>query len=363
MVIINDVMPGPANAGPDRGVCDSASVAMNASPITGGGYGEWTVSSGSGSFGNTSSPTSTLTGISYGSNTYTWTVTSMLGLCPGSSDNVIITRDEAPDDAFAGPDQFLCNTTSLPLGANAATAGTGTWSVVTNPSGLSPVITPSLNDPDITVSILPGNEGLYRMAWTIVNASCITSDTIIVDFGTTVPPADAGQADTVCGTQATLKGNDPGKALGTWRKITGPGTVSFMPDEHARTAIVHISNGYESLYTFEWKLTSGSCPPTADTVAVLFNKLPDMPSAANVSICGPGTIMLTASGAGPGETYRWYGQAAGGAVISTGSTLQHHCSMPQRTTGYQSSTSAQAAKVTEDVFRYYQCNTCKSGCA
>ena len=191
--ILRDLSPGPANAGPDRGVCDSIAVNMAAFPAENGGTGTWSVISGGGLVGDIHDPKALVSNLSFGTNQLRWNVVSQYGICPGSSDNIIITRDENPAPALAGMDQFLCNSVTSPLGANSPTVGTGTWHVVANPSATTPVFIPDIHSPAATVEIQPGNEGMYEFAWTIVNASCRTSDTLVVDFGMPVPPANAGR--------------------------------------------------------------------------------------------------------------------------------------------------------------------------
>ena len=314
--ILRDVTPEPANAGIDRGVCDSTSVLLNANQATEGGAGIWSVLSGTGVVTDPGMHNSEVTGLSYGLNRFLWQITSELGICSGSSDIVEITRDEAPDPAFAGIDQLLCNTISLPLGANPASAGTGEWSVVTNPSGVPPDFVPSVNDENATIQILPGNEGIYEFSWTITNESCVTSDTISIDFGVTVPPADAGPDDSVCGSSANLIGNTPPVGVGTWRKISGPGEVSFIPGENSPVVLAVINSGEEGFYKFEWKITSGSCPPTSDTVSVLYKPMPGMPDANGTAHCGEGTVTLTSGVGVNGNTNRWYGSAFGDVILS-----------------------------------------------
>ena len=153
MIILRDRTPDPANAGPDRGVCDSLSVSLAALPATDGGSGLWSVVSGSGIISDVTSPVSTVSNLSFGQNRFRWTVSSQFGICAGSQDEVVITRDQAPDPAFAGLDQALCSSVTAPLGANSATVGTGTWSVVTNPSATSPVFSPDVHIPNATLQI------------------------------------------------------------------------------------------------------------------------------------------------------------------------------------------------------------------
>ena len=306
LIILRDRTPDPANAGPDRGVCDSVSVNLAALPATHGGSGLWSVISGSGIISNVTSPVSMVSNLGFGTNRFRWTVTSQFGICAGSHDEVVITRDQAPAPAFAGLDQALCNAVTAPLGANSATVGTGTWSVVTNPSGINPVFSPDIHNPNATLQILPGNEGLYEVAWTIVNQSCRTSDTMVIDFGVPVPPADAGPPDSVCGTSAALSGNNPGKGTGTWRKISGTGTVNFIPGPHYPGTLARIDAGEEGWYAFEWRITSGSCPPSADTVTILYKPTPGIPGVSDESRCGPGQLTLNSTIGTNGNSNRWY---------------------------------------------------------
>jgi gliding motility-associated-like protein len=321
MDVMRDLTPDPAQAGPDRGVCDSLVVNLAGLQAGNGGTGTWGVVSGSGILADMHSPVTGVSNLSIGNNQFRWTVVSQYGICPGSTDNVTITRDVAPAPAFAGMDQNLCSSVTSPLGANNATVGTGTWSVITNPSGIAPVFVPGAGSPNTTVQILPGNEGIYEFLWTIINGSCRTSDTLRVDFGLPVPPADAGPDDIVCGTSAELNGNNPGIGTGTWLKITGPGNVSFLPGEHARAAFAQINAGEEATYTYEWRITSGSCPPSADLVEILYKPMPGIPGASAVERCGAGSVTLNSTLGTNGDANRWFENSSGGAVLFEGNTF------------------------------------------
>ena len=110
MQILRDLTPDVANAGPDRGVCDSAIVNLAALTAGNGGTGTWAVLSGGGFVTDIHDPGSALSNLSFGDNQFRWNVVSQFGICPGSQDDVTITRDEAPAPAFAGIDQSLCLT-------------------------------------------------------------------------------------------------------------------------------------------------------------------------------------------------------------------------------------------------------------
>ncbi len=168
---------------------------------------------------------------------------------------------------------------------------------------------------------MPGNEGIYELSWTIINASCITSDTVRIDFGGTPPPADAGINDSVCGITASLSGNNPAPGTGNWSKIGGPGIVSFLPGPDAPGALARINSGDEGLYEFEWRITSGSCPPAVDTVSVLFKPLPGMPGAGGTEQCGAGSVTLSSTIGINGNSNRWYESGFGGSILSTSTSF------------------------------------------
>ncbi|MFO7655923.1 MAG: PKD domain-containing protein, partial [Bacteroidales bacterium] len=315
--ILRDVTPQPANAGPDLRICSASSLALTGNEPTDGGSGLWTLLSGGSTISVPSLFNSTVTNLAYGTNSFQWTISSRFGICSGSSDQLTIIRDEMPAAANAGMDQFLCNSTSSPLGANTASVGSGVWSVAEKPVAAIPSFIPSTSDHNASVQILPGNEGLYRFAWTITNASCITSDTITVDFGKPVPPANAGNDDTVCGVSAILAGNNPGIGQVTWSKISGPGNVTFLPNSGSPSVLARISAGDEGLYLFEYKISSGSCPPSFDTVAVLFKPQPGVPQASNQENCGQGAVTLTSLLGSNGTENRWYDASSGGNLLAS----------------------------------------------
>ncbi|TLY27280.1 MAG: hypothetical protein E6K56_11660, partial [Ignavibacteria bacterium] len=83
-------VPTTANAGPDQEVCSTtATLAGNAAAI---GTGAWTVIAGSATVTTPSSPTSGVTGLSVGANTFVWTISNP---CGTSRDTVTVTRDQS----------------------------------------------------------------------------------------------------------------------------------------------------------------------------------------------------------------------------------------------------------------------------
>jgi gliding motility-associated-like protein len=78
-----------ANAGPDQTLEYQFSANLQADEHRPGETGAWSVFSGSGTFNNSSIPTTSVNNLSIGRNVLLWTVTN--GVCPAAADSVIIT--------------------------------------------------------------------------------------------------------------------------------------------------------------------------------------------------------------------------------------------------------------------------------
>jgi len=95
-----DQMPA-ADAGPDQVLVYTFETEMNALPVE-YGIGEWSVSSGNGTFKNASDPESAVTNLSFGRNDFVWSVTN--GVCPAATDNVIIIVEDLVIPSLITPD-------------------------------------------------------------------------------------------------------------------------------------------------------------------------------------------------------------------------------------------------------------------
>jgi len=81
------------NAGPDQYIAATHTTLAGNKPFT-NNIGTWTLVNGSGSFTNASQYNTTVTGLSQGANTFTWSITS--DSCGSSQDNVVIYVGAAP---------------------------------------------------------------------------------------------------------------------------------------------------------------------------------------------------------------------------------------------------------------------------
>ncbi|OWY24724.1 hypothetical protein BVG80_04955, partial [Sphingobacteriales bacterium TSM_CSM] len=192
-----------ANAGTDQTVCATSATLSANTPAT--GVGTWTVVSGTGTFANANSPTSTVSGLSLGANTFRWTLPN--GVCADSQDDVIITRDDFTT-ANAGTDQTVC-ATSATLAANTPATGVGTWTVVSGTGTFA-----NANSPTSTVSGLSLGANTFR--WTLPNGVCADSqdDVIITRQDPSTAPTGITGTTAIClGSTTTLTVS--GGSLGT----------------------------------------------------------------------------------------------------------------------------------------------------
>lgn len=177
-----------ADAGPDQYVClDTTSMQANAPLPTDTAY--WTLLTGLATIVDPSDPTTLLTDIAYGQNTFVWTVISALDT---TTDQVTIVKVEVdPGIANAGPDQVvLAPPYTTNLNANQPIfPQVCTWTVV---QGMGDISNP--NNPFSEVTSLGLGENIFQWTCdgpcsTFVNADQMT---VTVELGTSVTMIDKG---------------------------------------------------------------------------------------------------------------------------------------------------------------------------
>ncbi len=304
--IITDFSAGTASTGPDFTLCETNSITIEANDAINNGSGYWSVVSGSGSLSDSSSALTTISGFDYGNTKVTWTLQSKLNICPSSTDTLTFRRDETPGPADAGNDKAFCLITQDTLNGNTPAIGSGQWSVIEQPTTIDPDFSPNITDPKALFSVTLGNEGAYSLEWRLRNGSCVTRDTVTIDFGIPVPQALAGNDTAACGYDFELRGNELTTGLGTWSVLSGPGAVSFSPDNHQPNSVASFIPGYEGEYSIEWRFTSGTCPPTADTVVIDITTAPVPPVLSDLQSCGPDSFLINIPVNHPRDIAYWY---------------------------------------------------------
>ena len=278
----------PANAGPDQSVCGSSATLAGLLPWP--VQGTWSVINGSGAFANANSPTTTVTGLSTGVNTYRWTVN--YGTCGPTSDDVVITSfNPAQAAANAGPNQNIClPSTGTNLAANTAIApATGSWALVSGTGAFA-----DANSPTTAVTGLSVGANVFR--WTINNGPCgapTSSNVTVFVYSNAQAAANAGPDQQLCAptTSTALAGNAViFPATGTWSVVSGTG--AFVNANSPTTTVSGLSIGVN---TFRWTISNGPCfpPTTQDEVSItLFNPAsPNANAGPDQQVCSANTTL------------------------------------------------------------------------
>ncbi|MEP1069032.1 MAG: PKD domain-containing protein, partial [Crocinitomicaceae bacterium] len=250
-----------ADAGTDQTQCETITTATLSGNTPTSGTGVWTVIAGGATITTPASPTSGVTGLTAGTNTFEWTITN--GTCTPTTDQITITLDAAPTAANAGTDQTVCETPgTATLAGNTPVTGTGTWTLT---SGTGTITTPS----SPTSGLTGLGVGANVFTWTTSNGTCPTSSddvTINVDADATI--ADAGADQDICVDNTTLAGNIATSGTGVWTLVSGSGTITTPSSP--TSGVTGLGAGAN---VFEWTITNGTCAPSTDQVTI--NVTPD----------------------------------------------------------------------------------------
>jgi gliding motility-associated-like protein len=257
-----------ADAGPDQTICsDDPNSTLAGNSVTFPASGEWTLVAGSATITDPTDPTTTVTDLAVGSNTFMWTIDN--GPCIPSTtfDQItILVFDASVLVADAGADQNICSDVDLAvMDANPSSApATASWVVILGSGTFS-----DDTDPDATVTGMTIGENIFE--WVIDNGPCsgTTTDQVSVFlFDDSLPAADAGPDQSLCSdvTTTTLAGSAVVfPATGLWELVSGTGT--FVDDTDPTTDVTGLSVG-ENI--FRWNVSNGPCTPsvTSDLVSI-----------------------------------------------------------------------------------------------
>ena len=155
----------------------------------------------------------------------------------------------------------------------------------------------------VTSGVRTGN-GQLTISWS--GAGC---PSLLVPVTITINPAPilSVSNSTICaGQSATLTATS---------SIQG-GTFTWSPGGATGTSIV-VNPTTTTQYTASY--TTSGCPTTSATGTVTVNSNPLAPIASNVSLCGPGSTTLTASG-GQNNSYSWFSNPNGTGQLATTAT-------------------------------------------
>jgi gliding motility-associated-like protein len=260
---------------------------------------------------NPNLPNTTISNITdLGDYEFMWTTTNG-SVCAASSDNVILTfTADPPTTPNAGTDQDLCDATSFTMAGNNPVIGTGTWSQISGPGGIS-ITNPNSNNTTIT-SV---SAGTYEFQWEIVSGGCTLTDNVIITNSTTPPAADAsGTNPEICQFDSPqLTGSDPSPGSGAWSFVSGPTTPIISTPASTLSNVTGTSTG---TYTFRWTVSNGACASSSDDVAVSIVNNPIMNlTVSGNTVCDGADATVTISSS---ENLINYELFIGGSSVATG---------------------------------------------
>lgn len=307
-----------ANAGATQEFCAPvATVTLAANAPVAPASGAWTLVSGSGTFANPNSPTTTVSGMGIGNNVYRWTIVN--GPCPGAtttSDVTVRLFDPAAPPANAGPAQQLCGTASTSLAATAVNfPASGTWALV---SGTGNIVNPT----SATSAVTGIGVGVSVFSWTVNNGPCgsTTSNVSITRFDANNPVANAGPDQSICVPLAPNEvsmtaSNVIFPATGTWNIVSGGGTIANI-----NSPTTTISNMPVGINEFQWTVSNGPCANslTSDVVRVLvFDAItPAADAGADLQLCtSNGTATMAGSALTSPATGQWILVSGTGTIV------------------------------------------------
>ncbi len=257
----------PANAGPDQLLCNTTSSVLAANTPT-SGMGTWSALAGSPtvpSFSNTADPNTVISGLTFGTYQFVWTISN--GICSDSKDTVTVTIQEPTIAGNLNTDNTVCITSNI--GSLTLTGYFGTivgteysinnglnWSTISNTSNTATV---NYNNLSQTTQ--------FRSQ--IQNGVCpaLYTNIVTVTVLPEVTPADAGSDQLLCNvTAATLNGNTPVSGTGVWTLLSGaPSAVSFTNAADPNSTVNGLTFG---TYRFVWTISNALCASSTDTVEI-----------------------------------------------------------------------------------------------
>ena len=236
------------NAGIDQLICSSTTQLTAINPIV--GSGNWTILSGTGNFVNSTDGQSIVNGLSIGTNEFIWTINNQ---CLTISDTVKIVVETNPTIPNAGNDQSICES-SYQLNGNTALIGTSNW---TNIIGTGTISDPTIENPFI--SNLSIGQNIFQ--WKISNTCKSDSSRVTITLLEYPTTPKTEKVDPICAKQVIIKGNKANVGTGTWKKVSGQGTILHPTD--SITNVINLGLGFS---VYRWTISNVCGTDSADVI-------------------------------------------------------------------------------------------------
>lgn len=268
-VTIHNNHPGVVYAGKDKDICDH-SVTLQANPNY-IGVGVWEPIVGGGDIHDPDSPSTDVSDLELGDNTFRWTITRNGCIY---SDDVTITNN-MPVQAYAGENDSTCND-SYELYAEEPPFGRGKWTVVAGSGEFE-------EDSSSSTTVNNMAQGVNTYKWTIYNGQCSTSDEVSIVVNKPDNP-NAGPDKSVCSDSTYLQGNQPSTGqTGYWEIVEG--SASFEDENDPKTKVSGLNYGRNVL---RWNIEKNGC--TLYDEVTIRNNSPTVAFAGDdMHVCGDET--------------------------------------------------------------------------
>ncbi|MCB0760853.1 MAG: gliding motility-associated C-terminal domain-containing protein [Flavobacteriales bacterium] len=305
----------PIDAGPIQELCSETTGTLSAINPDPWVDGYWTVLAGGATLVDPNSPTTQVTNLSLGTNTFLWT--QDYGCQTKFDITQIIVYDGTAPVADAGDDVDLCsddNTFNMQANDPQFTA-TGTWEIILGSATIW-----NINDPNALVTNLGIGENIFE--WNIDNGPCPGGSTVdamsIFVFDQNHPQPDVGPDQDFCSdafTSASVSVTEPiFPAVGQWELVSGSGDITDPLD--FETTITNCGIGEN---VFAWVIDNGPCGELSDTLTITIydSGVAAADAGTGTQYCTPTTshIMDAAEPAGPGQG-TWTLISGAGVIVS-----------------------------------------------
>lgn len=270
VVITNDLYLAAASASPS--VCtNEVIVNAQALPTGSGATGYWATLQGGGVFDDIDALSTTVRGLSAGTNRFRWRVVK--NSCESYTDVVVLNNEV---NISAGVDKAVCQPTSELYATTLASDETGLWTcdipsvTISNPASSYS-----------TVSNLQRGDNVFT--WKVKKSGCEGSSTVTItnnDFD-----ANAGIDQEVTESSTNMTAELLAGATGAWTIVAGRGT--FSDAANATTAVNGL--GYGKNY-FKWMVEYNNCF-SSDEVEITYN-VAESNAGQDIATCNDNVTML-----------------------------------------------------------------------
>ena len=235
--------------------------------------------------------------------TATYYVTIFDGSCESTRTPAIATINTTPA-APTTTGNNRCGAGTVALNAAGGSAGQYRWyTLATGGTAIAGQTIASYTTPSLTTTTN------YYVA--INNGSCESARTIVTATINPLPTAPTTTGNNRCGA-GTVALNAAGGSAGQYRwytLATGGTAIAGQTIASYTTPLLTTTTNYYVA------INNGTCESTRTIVIATINTIPVAPTTTGSSLCGTGSVTLSASGAAAGQ-YRWYTASTGGTAIA-----------------------------------------------